>query len=92
MSSRNAYLDGDDRAAAPVLHRALRAGAALVAGGERDLDAVRAAMRDVVAGEARARLDYAEALALPGEIRLLIAAHVGRARLIDNLAAPIGAN
>lgn len=80
-SSRNVYLDGDERAAATVLSRALHAGANELP----DVDAARAAMRDVVAGEPLATLDYADALVLPAEVRLLIAARVGRARLIDNL-------
>jgi pantoate--beta-alanine ligase len=88
MSSRNVYLEGDDRTAATVLHRALTAGAALVTGGQRDLDVIRGEMRRVVDAEPRATLDYAEALVLEGEIRLLVAARVGRARLLDNLAAP----
>ena len=59
LSSRNVYLTADERAAAPVLHRALLAGAAAVEAGERDPAAVRAAMAAVlVAGRAagRARL------------------------------------
>jgi pantoate--beta-alanine ligase len=94
LSSRNAYLRPDERAAAPVLYRALRAGALLAAGGERDPDAVRARMAEVVAAEPLAHLDYAEVVAaadlsplevVAGEVRLLIAARFGAARLIDNL-------
>jgi pantoate--beta-alanine ligase len=84
-SSRNVYLAADERAAATVLSRALRAGAAHVP----DLDAARRAMAEVVAGEPLATLDYADVLTLPAEVRLLIAARVGRARLIDNLGVPI---
>src|SRR5436190_6820689 len=43
LSSRNARLSPDGRAAAPVIHRALEAGASLVRGGERDAAAVRQA-------------------------------------------------
>ncbi len=60
MSSRNAYLDPDERRAAPVLHRALRAGTAVVLAGETDPGEVRAAMARVVATEALGQLDYAE--------------------------------
>jgi pantoate--beta-alanine ligase len=84
-SSRNVYLEGAQRAAATVLHRALESGAARLP----DVDAARAAMRDTVAAEPLAQIDYADALVLADEVRLLIAARVGRARLIDNLGVPL---
>ena len=95
LSSRNVRLAPDDRAAAGVLHRALRAGAAsLTAGGDRP--AVEGAMVRTVAGEPLVALDYAalvdarslepaDDLAAGGPLRLLIAATVGPVRLIDNL-------
>jgi pantoate--beta-alanine ligase len=94
MSSRNAYLDAQERAAAPVVHRALLAGRDLVLAGERDPAEVRRAMAAVVEAEPLARLDYAEvaeagSLAVPvevaGPLRLLAAVHLGPARLIDNM-------
>ena len=94
MSSRNVYLTPDERAAAPVVHRALQSGAALVLSGERDPAAVRALMAGIVEAEPLARLDYAEVvdaatLAVPerltGNLRLLAAVRFGRARLIDNV-------
>ena len=98
MSSRNAYLSPEQRAAAPVVHRALRAGAAAVLAGERDPGAVRAAIVGVVAQEPLAELDYAEVvsasdLTVPSTIdpsdalglRLLAAVRFGSTRLIDNL-------
>lgn len=94
MSSRNAYLLGEDRAAARVLYRALQAGRAVfdATPGARASLATKA-MIDTVQAEPRARLDYAEVrdthdfllretLAAPA--LLLIAARVGPARLIDN--------
>ncbi|EAR50946.1 pantoate--beta-alanine ligase [Oceanicola granulosus HTCC2516] len=56
LSSRNARLAPEDRAAAPVLKRALDAGAALARPGVAVAD-IAAAMRDVVAAEPRARLE-----------------------------------
>lgn len=96
MSSRNVYLSAEERAAAPVLLRALREGAALVAEGERDPQAIRAQMGVIVMAEPLASLDYAEVVdagtlepleAIAGEVRLLVAAGFGRARLLDNLGA-----
>jgi pantoate--beta-alanine ligase len=94
MSSRNSYLTPEERAAAPVVHQALRAGVAAIQQGERDPAAVRRVMTDVVAREPLAELDYvavvdAKSLAIPaslsGNLRLLAAVRFGRARLIDNV-------
>lgn len=94
MSSRNAYLLGEDRVAGRVLYRALQAGRAAFDAhpGERASLATKA-MIDTVQAEPRARLDYAEIRdthdfllreTLIAPALLLIAAHVGPARLIDN--------
>jgi pantoate--beta-alanine ligase len=95
LSSRNAYLTDDERAVAPTLYYALLAGKrAIEDDRQRDPDAVRRAMTDVVARQPGFTLDYAEAVRaddlapqnpLSGDVRLLIAARIGRARLIDNL-------
>jgi len=94
LSSRNAYLTAEERAAAPVVAKALREGAALVEAGERSPAAVRDLMRRTIEAEPLARLDYAEIVdaatlqpvdPLEGELRLLAAVRFGRARLIDNL-------
>ena len=89
LSSRNRHLSDEERRAAPVLHRALLAGRALVAGGCTDAGELRRAMADAVAAEPLARLDYAEVGdGGPGALRLLIAARVGSTRLIDNVEVP----
>jgi pantoate--beta-alanine ligase len=94
MSSRNAYLTREERAAAPVLHRALQTGVRAVEAGERDPHVVQAAMERVVAGEPLAQLDYVGVVdaasfevpdLLTGSLRFLIAARFGKARLIDNV-------
>ena len=95
MSSRNANLAPADRAAAPVLARALRASEARFAAGERSADALRAAARETLAAEPRAAVDYvsladADSLAeIEGEARgpalLSLAARFGAVRLIDNV-------
>ena len=96
LSSRNAYLTDEQRAAAPVLHRALVAGVTAVRDGERDPGAVADLMTAEIGREPLAELDYvavvrASDLApidpLEGTIRLLVAARIGRARLIDNMGA-----
>jgi pantoate--beta-alanine ligase len=96
MSSRNAYLTPEERAAAPAVHATLQAGRAAIDAGERDPSKVRALMTDLIAAEPLADLDYAEVVdartldvvdPLAGELRLLAAVRFGKARLIDNLAA-----
>jgi pantoate--beta-alanine ligase len=95
MSSRNVYLDAAQRAAAPVLHRALEAGAQAVQSGVRDADAVVALVSRLMASEPRAEVDYVELrdpftlepmAELDGEARLLVAARFGRTRLLDNVS------
>lgn len=93
-SSRNQYLDADERRAAPVLYATLRSIADRVAAGESDFAAM--------ASEGRARLtaagfrmEYLEVrdadLRPPapgteiGDLRVLAAGWLGRARLIDNV-------
>ena len=96
MSSRNAYLTPEERAAAPTVHAALQAGRAAIDAGERDAAKVRALMSDLIDAEPLARRDYAEVVdarslqvvdPLAGDLRLLAAVRFGKARLIDNLAA-----
>lgn len=100
MSSRNVYLSDEERQAAPVLYRALQAGAAAVLTGERRAEAVRRLMADIIEAEPAAELDYAEVvdprtlqpagdLAPGSEIRLLVAARLGRPRLLDNLGVHV---
>ena len=93
MSSRNQYLSAAERARAPALHRALAAAAGRLAGGERDYAAIeRDGLRTLELEGFRP--DYfaikcAEELAPPGpdshHLVVLTAAHLGKARLIDNV-------
>ena len=94
MSSRNAYLTAEERAAAPVLHWALQAGADAVRAGEGDPAVVRDLVAGLIGAELLAELDYAAVVdaatlevvdPLAGEVRLLAAARFGRARLLDNV-------
>jgi pantoate--beta-alanine ligase len=94
MSSRNAYLTPENRAASAVLYKALRAGQQACENRVPDGPAgVVRIMQEIVAGEPRAALDYAEVRDpatflslehLQAPALLLIAATVGATRLIDN--------
>lgn len=99
MSSRNAYLGPEDRAAAPALYRGLQAALALAVSGERDAAALEAAAAAVIGAEPRCALEYATVVdrdtfqPIPrrvpqGEAVLAVAARVGPARLIDNILLP----
>ena len=94
MSSRNAYLSAEERSAATVFHRALEGVRRAIERGERDALRLVAAMREVLAAEPLAQPDYAEIVdaetlepltRLRGSCLALVAARIGKARLIDNL-------
>jgi pantoate--beta-alanine ligase len=94
MSSRNARLNPKERQAAAVLYRALSAAQQDYAGGERQADALRRSMAEVLQDEPLARIQYVsvadpETLAeLQGEVGrglLSMAVFVGKTRLIDNV-------
>jgi len=91
LSSRNRYLSPAERAAAPVLHRALEAAASA---GSRGAEAARAAARRVLAQEPLVAVDYLEVVdprsfepvddGHHGPARAIVAARLGSTRLIDN--------
>jgi pantoate--beta-alanine ligase len=93
LSSRNVRLTPEERAAAPVLRRALLAARDRYEAGERDGDTLRAAMRDVLAKEPLAAPDYVscadpetlkELARVEGPALLSMAVRFGTVRLIDN--------
>jgi pantoate--beta-alanine ligase len=94
MSSRNAYLSPQERAAAPTLYRVLKACAGAIGRGERIARVLDEGGAEIEA--AGFQLDYLEARhattlakvesTADGPLRLLVAARIGRTRLIDNVA------
>jgi pantoate--beta-alanine ligase len=93
MSSRNRLLSPAEREAARCVPQALDAAATLVARGETRATAVVDAAAAVIAAEAKARVEYAEARdpetlevveAVTGPTLLALAVWVGSVRLIDN--------
>jgi pantoate--beta-alanine ligase len=98
MSSRNASLGPAGRARALVLIRSLRSAAARIRGGERSAARVAGMMRSRIRREPGVRLDYAAVVdaatleplsRLRGRVSLLVAARVGRTRLIDNVLVDV---
>ncbi|MFC4003949.1 pantoate--beta-alanine ligase [Prauserella oleivorans] len=95
LSSRNTYLSEEERDQAVVLSAALIAG---VHAGRNGADAVLEAARATLATRPEVEVDYLELRGtdlgpapVDGQARLLIAARVGRTRLIDNTAVLLGA-
>jgi pantoate--beta-alanine ligase len=99
LSSRNRYLDPEERAYAPRLYEALRLGAERLAAGERRssviVDGIRAHVLAAPVPAGRVSIEYVELVdartlepaefAPEGEGLLALAVRVGRARLIDNV-------
>jgi pantoate--beta-alanine ligase len=94
LSSRNAYLNSEERRAATVLYRALDAARGEMTAGVRDALQLQAAMRKVLDSEPLAGVDYAEIVDANtfeplNQVRrscyALLAVFIGKTRLIDNL-------
>jgi len=94
LSSRNRYLNAEQRRQAPVLFRALATARDLVARGERGAKALRQALAEQIAAAPLARLDYAAVVDwdtlqdlehVEGRVLVAIAVSFGATRLIDNM-------
>ena len=94
MSSRNVYLEPEQRKAATVLYRALTAARNLYENGERNAEGLRQIMREVIASEPLAQMQYVscadydtltELETVTGKTLLSMAVFMGKTRLIDNL-------
>lgn len=93
MSSRNKYLNEAERKAATVLFRSLSAAKDVYEGGERDAEKIRAKMKEVIAAEPLAQMQYVscadydtleELDVIKGKALLSMAVFLGKTRLIDN--------
>lgn len=98
LSSRNVHLSAAERAAAPVLHRALLAARARWEVGERSAEALRDAMWETLTADPLANVEYVsvadsrtlqELARIDGSALLSLAVRFGTTRLIDN--EPLGA-
>ncbi len=94
MSSRNALLSAENRAAAPVLFKALSAAKAAVEAGERSGEKLRQMMRETITAVPQARIDYvsaadprtlAELDMVENGVLLSTAVFFDKTRLIDNI-------
>jgi pantoate--beta-alanine ligase len=93
-SSRNSYLSAEERAIAPVLYRALRAGEEAIGNGVHNVSTVESLMRTMIEETPGVALDYLaivdpETFLPPADFRrdvlIVGAVKLGRTRLIDNV-------
>lgn len=95
LSSRNAYLNDEERFAAPALYRALQRAKVLYKDGERNAARIAGVVRATIESEPRARIDYisitdADTLEKLDKlddrtVLIAVAAQFGKTRLIDNI-------
>lgn len=92
-SSRNTYLSPEERKAALVLSRAVKAGKDLISRGETDGDRILEKMKAIIEAEPMARIDYVEMVAwdsievhhqVDRAVLVAMAVYIGKTRLIDN--------
>ncbi len=95
-SSRNTYLNKEERQAALVLNRALLEGKKLIESGERDAVKIKDMVAGIINSEPMARIDYVEAVSwdllepvtnINGPVLVAVAVFIGKTRLIDNFIA-----
>lgn len=92
-SSRNTYLNPDERQAALILSRSLKLGRELIENGETDAKAVIKAITDSINAEPLAKIDYVNVVdfdtitpvdRIGKSVLVAIAVYIGKTRLIDN--------
>ncbi|MBQ8148606.1 MAG: pantoate--beta-alanine ligase [Lachnospiraceae bacterium] len=92
-SSRNTYLNPEERQAALILSKSLEHGRKLIEAGERNVSVIIKAITDMIETEPLARIDYVEIVdwntletvdTITGPVLNAIAVYIGKTRLIDN--------
>lgn len=92
-SSRNTYLNAEERQAALILSKSLKKGQEAIEAGERDAQTVIGIITESLKSEPLARIDYVEVVdfeniqrtpKIEGEVLVAIAVYIGKTRLIDN--------
>lgn len=92
-SSRNTYLNAEERQAALILSKSLKKGKEAIENGEKDVKKVISIITESLQSEPMARIDYVEVVdfeniqrieKIEGETLVAIAVYIGKTRLIDN--------
>lgn len=101
LSSRNIYLSPEERRIAPVLYKALQSAEEAIERGERSASAISALISAEIGKQPIIRTEYIEVVdlqtlqplhTLKGRVLIAVAARLGKARLIDNIALEIEGN
>ena len=99
-SSRNTYLNAEERAAATILSKALKEGKAALESGERDAAKVKQIVTDRINSEKLSKIDYVEIVdwnnlepveKVADDVLCAVAVYIGKTRLIDNFIFSIKA-
>jgi len=97
-SSRNIYLSEEERKAALVLNKSLRAAAERISSGERNAYEIKAMIEKMIKEESLSSIDYVEVVDaesikpienLKGSVLVALAVSFGKARLIDNICLEV---
>lgn len=92
-SSRNTYLNAEERKAAAILYKALKKGHEMIDAGETDAEKVKDTIRSIIGTEPRATIDYVEIVdrdelqpikTIDRPVLAAVAVYIGKDRLIDN--------
>ncbi|MFG6395631.1 MAG: pantoate--beta-alanine ligase [Lachnospiraceae bacterium] len=92
-SSRNTYLNKEERQAALVLNKALSEGKKLIEAGERNASKIKDTVTEIINAEPMAKIDYVEVVNwsllepvdnIDGTVLVAVAVFIGKTRLIDN--------
>lgn len=95
-SSRNTYLNKEERQAALVLNKALAEGKKLIEKGERNASKIKDTVTGIINAEPMAKIDYVEIVSwnllepvdnINGTVLVAVAVFIGKTRLIDNFIA-----
>lgn len=99
LSSRNVHLNEEQRQQALVLNQALKAAEKEIVAGQRDVEALKQGMREVIASQPETQIDYIEIYNSDNlkdvqnladeKIIMALAVKVGKTRLIDNLIVEV---